>query len=144
MMASDLPTGRIIAAFLKIREQKKAFNRLMDAENDIFDKRMERLSAELLDRMNKQKVKNMSSDEGQTIKTEEIIPTCFDWDKLYDWIARTNMFEALERRVKKTFVTEYMKENKGALPPGVSVLRSYKAIVKKAPSKRGLPSDVEE
>ena len=144
MMAKPLTNARIIAAYLKLRARKQAFNREVDAINDDYDEKMSRLSAELLHRMNTQGEKSLRTDAGSVIKTTDIIPTVHDWDALYRWIAENDMFEALERRVKKTFVADYMKENNKAIPPGVTVLRSFKAVVKKAPNKRGIIPDGEE
>jgi hypothetical protein len=144
MKESEIDTGRIIAAYLRLRDEKHAFTRSSDAIIAEYDDKMDRLLAVLLKRMNAQGVKGLRSDMGIVIKQKDIIPTGSDWDAFYSWVAETNSFEALERRIKKTFIQNYMEENGGAIPPGVSVLRSYKAVVKKAPSKKGLPPDGEE
>lgn len=142
-MAEELETGRIIDAYLKLRNVKQAYARAADAVIAEYDAKLDRLSAELLKRLNTQQVKSINSGGGIVVKQEEIIPTCGDWDTFYAWVGRTNNFEALEKRIKKTFIQEYREEHKGGLPPGVSVMRSYKAVVKKAPSKKGIP-DAEE
>jgi exonuclease III len=144
MAKTEVETGRIIDAYLKLRNIKEAYVRASDAVIDEFDAKLDRLSAELLDRMNKQKLKNLSSDAGVAVRTKVTIPRADDWDKFYAWIAETNSFEALERRIKKTFIEQYMEENDRAIPPGVSVMTSFKAVVKKNPSKKGLPLDGEE
>lgn len=144
MADKPVETGRIIAAYLKIRNEKTAFKRASDAIIDDYDAKMDRLSAELLRRMNEQKVKNLGADAGIAVREKKIIPRADDWDKFYEWVRETGMFEALEKRIKQTFIQEYMEENGGAIPPGVSVMTQYKAIVKKSPTKKGLPTDGEE
>ena len=44
---------------------------------------------------------------------------------------QNDAFDALERRIKKTFVSEYMENNGGAIPPGVSVYRQYAVRVRR-------------
>ena len=140
-MAETPDNGRIVASFLRLREEKSAMAKQFDAILDGYDEKMIRLQAHLLDQMNKQNLKGLRTEFGTVTKEEDIIPTANDWDALYSWIAETNSFEALERRVKKTFVKEYMEINKGAIPPGVTVLRSYKATIKKAQTRKGTPPD---
>lgn len=143
MEGRPIETGRIIDAYLKLRKIKNAYSKASDAIIAEYDAKMDRLSTELLKRMNEQKVRNLGGENGIAVRTKEIIPRADDWEKFYAWIRETNNFEALERRVKKTFVQEYMEENKGKIPPGVSVMTSFKAVVKKSPSKRGLLTDDE-
>lgn len=142
-MAKEVETGRIIAAYLKIRNEKHAYKRAADAVLVEYEAKLKRLGAELLDRMNKQKVKNIASDMGTAVRVKQIIPRADDWDRFYRWISENDAFEALERRVKRTFIQDYMEENKGAIPPGISVMTSFEVVVKKAPSKKGIP-DAEE
>jgi hypothetical protein len=50
----------------------------------------------------------------------------------YGWIKDNDAFDALERRVKKTFVTEFMETHEGGLPPpGITVSREYVVRVRK-------------
>lgn len=74
---------------------------------------------------------------GTFYRVEDVIPHVNDWDLLYRWIAANNAFEALERRVTRKFVKEYMENHKDAhggskLPPGVSVIRKHDVRVRRA------------
>ena len=60
-----------------------------------------------------------------------MIPTGQDWEAFYDWIKEHDAFDALERRIKRTFVSKYMDDNDGAIPPGVNVFRRYTVEVRK-------------
>ncbi len=140
---AEIESGRIIAAYLKIRNEKQAYVKASDAIVAEYDAKLDRLSAELLNRMNKSKLKSLRGEAGIAVKTRTIIPTGSDWDAFYAWVVETNNFEALERRIKKTFIETYMEENDQELPPGVSVMKSFKAIIKKAPSTKGI-ADAEE
>jgi hypothetical protein len=50
----------------------------------------------------------------------------------YVWIKDNDAFDALERRVKKSFIATYMEDNKGELPPGISVMQEYTVTIRRA------------
>ena len=61
-----------------------------------------------------------------------IKPSCEDWNGFYTWIAENEAFDALERRVKKSFITTYMEDNKGELPPGINVTQEYTVTIRRS------------
>ena len=46
-------------------------------------------------------------------------------------------FDLMERRLKATFVKQFMDENNGALPPGVNVHREFEVSVRRPSSVSG-------
>ena len=81
----------------------------------------------------------LNDNNGEGIRTAagtffrklEVIPTGQDWEAFYDWIKEHDAFDALERRIKRTFISKYMDDNDGAIPPGVNVFRRYTVEVRK-------------
>lgn len=135
--------GKIVSTYVKMRDALSVKRKAFEAEEDAIKAQMKVLENALLDHLNKagEGVNSVSTDAGTFYRTEEIIPTCSDWDALYAWIAENNEFEALERRIKKTFVKDYMDSHKVThedgsvepiLPPGVSVLRRYEVRIRRA------------
>lgn len=71
---------------------------------------------------------------------DKIIPRADDWDAFYKWVARNHTFDALQKRIKVTFIADYMEEHKNDkdedgnplsnLPPGVSVIREREIVIK--------------
>ena len=123
---------KVINDYVTIRAER---TRLKDE----FTKVDERLRA-TLDKIESRLLKYME-DTGQTqVKTpsgtayrqEKVIPQGADWMAFYKWVAKTGAFDALERRIKASFIKEYMEENDGDLPPGVSVYREFEARVRKS------------
>jgi hypothetical protein len=119
---------RIMHAYMAIRAKRAELSK-QDTE---LKEQQEKLSNAMLKLMQDQNVSSLRTDLGNVYKQEEITPACSDWDAFYRWVAENNTFEALERRIKKDFVKEYMASNEGALPPGVSVYREYVARVRKS------------
>lgn len=123
---------KIVATYVKMRdalaEKRKAFEKEEAAIKD----QMKVLENALLGHLLDVKSNSVATDAGTFYKTEEIKPSCNDWDGLYRWIAENNEFEALERRIKKTFVADYMAANEGRTPPGVTVVRENVVRIRRA------------
>lgn len=124
--------NRLTKAYIKIRDARAALKKDWAAEDEKLKGKLEKIEAELLKFLNETNQNSSKTDSGIVYKQEEITPTGSDWAAFYDWVARNNAFDALERRIKKTFVSEYMGTHDGAIPPGVSVYREYVVRVRRS------------
>lgn len=126
-----LDLNKLVRVHLKIRDARRELSRQFDdADRDLKVKQV-RIETEMLRFLNDSHTNSIKTDAGTVYKQEDIQPSISSDDAFYKWIKENDTFEALEKRVKKTFVTAYMEENKGAVPPGVSVLRSFVARVRR-------------
>lgn len=75
-------------------------------------------------------IKSVKTEHGTAYQQEDILPTCSDWSAFFAWVRKNNAFDALEKRIKKTFVKE-MLDSEGDVPPGVSIIRENVVRVRK-------------
>ena len=132
---------KIVGVYVKMRDALSEKRKAFEEEETKIKGQMRTLEAALLAHLNNVGGESVRTANGTFYRQEEIRPTCNDWDALYAWIAENNEFEALERRVKKTFVQDYMDTHKTvhedgsveyAYPPGVSVMREYVVRIRRA------------
>lgn len=116
---------KLVKIYIKIRDARAAAKREFEAEDKRLKEQQERVGAELLRFLNDNKLENANTAHGVFYKTEDVTPSAADWDTIYKWIVKNNAFDALEKRLKKTFISQYMEENKGEAPPGVNVMKQY-------------------
>ena len=117
--------------YLAVRTARSNMKKDYENRDDILKGELERVETEMLGFLNATGQKTASTDSGTFYKQEDILPTGADWDAFYNWVGTHNAFDALERRIKKTFITEYMQRHDGELPPGVNVLREWVVRVRK-------------
>lgn len=129
-MSTD--TNTLVRAYIKLRDARAALKQTFDAEDKALKANQDRLEAAMLQILHTANAESIATEAGTFYRQEEITPRGDDWDALYKWISDNNAFEALERRIKKTFVREFMDVHDGALPPGVSVYREFVARVRRA------------
>lgn len=122
---------RVVSTYIKMRDVLTAKRRAFEDEEREIKGQMKVLENAMLAQLHASKAESVRTEAGTVYMTEEVTPTGSDWDALYRWIAENNEFEALERRIKRTFVKEYMDTHGGDLPPGVSVHREYVARVRR-------------
>jgi len=119
-------------AYVKIRDARGALKKQYEEEDIKLKAKLERLEAEMLRFLQENNTDSVKTVHGTFYRQEEITPTGADWDALYKWIAQNDAFDALERRIKKGFVKEYMETHEGGVPPGVSVYREYVVRVRRS------------
>lgn len=127
--------NRIVNVHLKIRDKRAEIKKVYEAEDKALLDQQERLEGELLRFLNDSGVDSSRTEAGTFFKQKDVIPTGADWAAFYAWVREHDAFDALERRIKKTFITEYMEANDDALPPGVSTFTRYKVRVRRANGK---------
>ena len=128
--APVVDTKRLVSAYLKIRDAKNALVRAHEEEKAKLDSKLELVEQALLKFLNDHKMDSAKAGAATFYKQEEITPAGSDWDRFYKWVKKEDAFEA-EKRIKKTFVKEYMEANDGAIPPGVTVHRTYAVRVRR-------------
>ena len=100
--------NQIIRAYVKIRDAKLEAKKIFDAADAELKAKLDRLNSAMLQFLQENNTESMRTDSGTVYKQEEIIPRGGDWDAFYTWVKANDAFDALERRIKKTFIKEYM------------------------------------
>jgi hypothetical protein len=123
--------NKLVHVYTKIRDKRSEIKRFFEAEDAALKEQLTKLEGVLLKHLNDTNSDSIRTEAGTFYRQQDVTPSASDWSAFYDWIKQNDAFDALERRVKKTFVTEYMEANDGAIPPGVSVFRQYVVRVRK-------------
>lgn len=124
--------ARVVKTYLKIREARTTLKREYEEKDNKLKEKLNQLEAVLLSHLNESKTESVRTEFGTFYRQEDITPTGSDWDAFYRWIAEHNAFDALERRIKKVFIKEYMDTNGGSIPPGVTIYREFVVRVRRS------------
>lgn len=124
--------NRLTKAYIKLRDARSELKKDWEKEDTKFKEKLEKIEGALLKFLNETQQNSSKTDAGIVYRQEEITPTGADWDAFYGWVAKNNAFDALERRIKKTFIREYMDAHDGGIPPGVSVYREFVVRVRRS------------
>lgn len=143
-MTAAINLDRAVQAFNAIRDARTAKRRAWEAEDLALEQDQDRLKVMMLEMLNQIGGKSIATDHGTIYRTEKVRPSAADWNLVYGWIAEDpERFELLEKRLKATFVKQFMEDNAGLIPPGVNVHREYEVAVRRAnsaPASGGSPT----
>jgi hypothetical protein len=125
-----------VARLVKTRHKINARISELQAEQDLVMKplkeQLTRIDNALLNTLNQRDEDSVRTSEGTVYRTMETYPNVTNWDALYKLIADEDLASvALDKRVKKSFVIDYIAEHDGELPPGVTVRSEYKLHVRR-------------
>ena len=124
--------GDVIAAYLKLREQKTQMAARHKDEMAPLNDKAQKLETYMLSLLNSAGVDSMAfKDVGTMFKKTVQSVTVEEWDATLDWIKTNNAWEFLERRVSKTVTQEYT-ETTGEVPPGINVKTDTVVQVRKS------------
>lgn len=126
-----VPLDKIVKAFLRIRDRRAELKTEWESEDTALKEAQSELQAHMLNQMNETGITSFRTKYGTVYRSESIKPAAYDWDAFYKYVAENDAFEALEKRIKTTFVSAYMEQNNGEAPPGVSVIRAYEVNVRR-------------
>lgn len=127
-----MDTNRIAKAFIRLRDTRAALKKEFETADTLLKSKQARLEAEMLRILTEGRMESVATESGTFYRQEELTASAADWAVLYEWIRENDAFDALERRVKKSFVKEFMETHEGALPPGISVFREYVVRVRRS------------
>jgi hypothetical protein len=134
-MQGSVDIDKVVRAFTAIKDARTAKRHAWEEADQALEKDMGVLRTLMLQLLNANGARSIATDHGTVYRRENIKPSAADWTSVYDWIQEDpERFEILEKRLKSTFVKQYMDENEGNLPPGVNVHREYEAVVRKPTS----------
>lgn len=131
-MQGNINLDRVVQAYNAIRDARTAKRHSWEKEDADLESDMAQLKCLMLDLLNRNGAKSIATDNGTVYRTEKIKPSAADWSTVYAWIVDDpDRFELLEKRLKPTFVRQFMDENEGGLPPGVNVHREFEVSVRR-------------
>jgi hypothetical protein len=123
----------VVSVYATVRDKRAAKKREWEAEDAALDEDLRKLRVHMLALLNQTGAKSIATQYGTVYRTERLKPSAADWSAVYNWIvADPDRFEILEKRLKSTFVSEYMDEHDGELPPGVNAHREYDVSVRRS------------
>lgn len=131
-----LPIETKVARYIQLRDAKAKHKREFEARAAEFDFLMQGIQNYLLAEADAKGVTGFKCDGvGTTYTAENQRFSIADDAAFRGFVLETADLDFFERRVGSKHVQEWMKENRGILPPGLNVFREREMRVRKAGEK---------
>jgi hypothetical protein len=129
MTEQEVKLDKVAATYVKIRDKRSELKKQWEVEDLKLKDQLDTIESFFLETLQTLGVESARTKHGTIYRSLDVKPSCEDWNAFYAWIAENDAFDALERRVKKTFITKFMEDNSETLPPGITVVKEYIAKV---------------
>lgn len=132
-MTQEIPIKRLASVSMKMREQLAEMTREYEAKyKELADKKAQ-VDNEMLRQMQERGVTSEKIEGVGTVYIYKSVKASLADDQaFFNWVKEKDAFDALERRVKSSFVQTYMDNHDGEAPPGLSVFSEIQARMRKA------------
>jgi hypothetical protein len=127
---TTLTPAQLVAAYVKLRDKKKAANEEFKKSMETTNKIMEQLEGILLEKLDELGADSLSSPEGTVYKNSENSATVQDAPTFREWIQRTDNWGAADLRANKKAVRELLEA--GEEVPGVKFTTVFTVGVRRA------------
>lgn len=117
---SKLTPAQMVAAYIKLRDYKKAAEDEFKKSMSRTVEAMEKLEATLLDQLNQTGANSLSCDDGTVYRNMQMSATVENREAFREYVQAHDLWEAMDIRANKTFVKEFMERN-GTPLPGIKV-----------------------
>lgn len=131
-MDTTINLDRVVEVFNAIRDARTVKRHAWEQEDAALEADQTKLKAMMLDILNNLGGKSIATEHGTVYRTEKIRPSAADWAVVQQWIIANDAWDLMEKRLKATFVRQYMEDNQGQIPPGVNVHREFEVTVRRA------------
>lgn len=130
-----MDVDKLVNVYLKIREKRSQIRKEYEAQDDALKEKLDTIESALLKHLQNQNAQSVKTGPGTVYTQRDVVPACFDWDAFHRWVLKNGELDALERRVKKGFITDLIEQQRQAaidngedaesieldLPPGVQI-----------------------
>ncbi len=131
-MEPDLDLNRVVQAYTAIKDARTARRHAWEKEDLALEEDQTKLRQVMLHILNSNGAQSIKTDNGTAYRKLKLKPSVADWAAFFAWVREDpDRFEAMEKRIKASFVGEFMEQNEGQLPPGVNAHREYEVAVRR-------------
>lgn len=130
----EVNVEQVVAAYMKLREKKKAIEAKADEEVNAIKIKMEKFETWIREKANEDGVTSFKTKSGTAFLTTTDYANVADWDAVLNFIKTNQAFDMLERRISKTAVRSYIDAHK-EVPAGVDYGTRLTVNVRKPTTK---------
>lgn len=113
-------TDQLVAAYVKLRDQKKELADMQKEQMAPFRSKMTLIENALLKHLNDTGAEGVKCSTGTVSRVKRTNIKTEDWDTALEFIKANDLYHMLTKALSKDSVKEYIEAN-GAPPPGIAI-----------------------
>lgn len=131
-MSEEMTVDKLVSIFIKMRDARDEIKREADDKIKDIEAQMDAVNQKLLDLMGSQGADSIKTPHGTAYRTVKSRYWTNDWESLYDFIAESDAFDLLEKRIHQSNMKQFLEENPALMPKGINVDSEYQVVVRRS------------
>ena len=131
-MSDDISLDKLVATFIKMRDARDEIKREADDKMRDIEAQMQTVNQKILDMLSAQGADSVKTPHGTAYRTVKSRYWTNDWESLYDFIAESDAFDLLEKRIHQSNMKQFLEENPALMPKGINVDSEYQVVVRRS------------
>lgn len=131
-MSEDISLDKLVATFIKMRDARDEIKREADDKMRDIESQMQTVNQKILDMLSAQGADSVKTPHGTAYRTVKSRYWTNDWESLYDFIAESDAFDLLEKRIHQSNMKQFLEENPALMPKGINVDSEYQVVVRRS------------
>jgi hypothetical protein len=134
-MSEDvIPLDRLAKVYRKVRDEIQVLTQEYENKVEVLKATQEELKQAMKEQMQAQGVTSVRTSQGTIVLGVTTRYTTTDWDSFKTFVVEHDALDLYEKRVHQGNMKQFLEENPGLVPPGLSSNAEYSVSVRK-PSK---------
>ena len=129
--AKDIPLSKLAKMYIKIRTAMQEIQQEYDNKIGELEEQKQMISLAMKDQLLALNATNVKTEAGLVILSKKTKFYPGDWDAFSTWVKQHDALDLLERRVHQLNTKQYVDENSGEIPPGLTTDTQYIITVRK-------------
>jgi hypothetical protein len=117
--------------YIQVRTARERAQKDWEAQDKVFEEKLDALEAQLLDIMNRTNTDSMSTAGAVVMRRVSKSYSTTNWDALYDMVARHKAYALLHKRIHNTNLRQFLEEHPDEYPAGLNVDSRYAVTVRR-------------
>jgi hypothetical protein len=131
-MSEEMSVDKLVSIFIKMRDARDEIKREADDKIKDIEAQMNTVNQKLLDLLGDQGADSIKTPHGTVYRTVKSRYWTNDWESLYDFIAESDAFDLLEKRIHQSNMKQFLEENPALMPKGINVDSEYQVVVRRS------------
>jgi hypothetical protein len=128
----DIPADTLAEIYIKIRDKRAEMKEAFEEQDSALKEQQEMLAEQMLTICHTQKADSIKTQSGTIIRKIDTRYWTSDWDKMYEFITKHDVYGLLEKRIHQTNMRQFLEEHPDLLPAGLMSDSKYSIVVRRS------------
>ena len=131
MEEEAVPLDKLVKIYRKLRTKMTELTQAYDTQAEVLKAQQEEIKNAIKEQMKAMGVTSVRTTEGTAVMSVKTRYYTQDWDSFKQFVIDNHALELFEKRIAQSNMAQFLEENPGVVPPGLSSTSEFDISVRK-------------